>query len=375
MTKHTTKVLSWNINYTRRVSPQCDECEYQKGPYYKPTLIAFNETYSAIARFDQISSDLMFFKTQGVNLFLLQEVGIPVKDKYIEFIEEILGFKVIVKPYNENRSEFVLRHIFAYSPSFEVLNQTQVYLTTTGYPVMGPDKIANLGEDFTRSSPVFLIQNKEDNTKLVVVSVHLGLGNRHKILASELLCEKLEEFNDDNIPIIASGDFNLFDQTKVKDNIFLQQVDVWLKHGFMWASSKVKFTFIAFPYDIYRFLDLDDKDLLHIIEQNPTKKNVEDFYITAIEKHGAPLVATALDATFVKNFPESAEILSEAILMIDGNRIDPIPEEDILNKMTLEAYKDGHPLANSDHLPLLTTITYDVPMDVDVKTLYAHEEI
>lgn len=355
------RIVSWNINNDRRV-------EQKDHPQFRFTANAF-EDFSIERRFPQIKKSLSYLIEQKkVSMIALQELDINTVPFVKEFLEAA-GYKVIVNGYNPDIQAF--NFVFAFlSGKYNVTQKPeQIYLTRSGNPLTKEERTKfsrdeifehNLDTEFEKSVQVIPLKDKDSDEYFTVVNTHLGLTNKHRKLAAELLCSKLEGRAE---PLLLVGDFNQFDSSVPEATLLMEQVEIFTTHGFTWNSESLLYTnpsstFLTSPYDINRFLTKDDFAELDSLKGKDDYVGIREFYIRKIKEKNLELVSTTLDGVFSKRMqPATAEYKgtrSKALLFSEeGHRINPIPTKSELNEKLIGLYQEGK-TPPSDHLPVVT---------------------
>lgn len=349
------KIVSWNINSDRKV-------ELANHPSFMVTAEAF-KTFSLQYRFSLIKASFDYFiKIKKVSLFALQEINDEFLAKLVSYLHE-QGLETLTVKYNP--TELAFNYVFAYDPLlYRCIHTRQIYLTRSGEAITKREELSNqelleeqLYCEYEKSSQLVEIKEIKSKKNLIIVNNHFGLSNKHKLLASELLCQRLADINK---PLILVGDFNQFDGKS--QNIFVEQIETFKKYGFKWESSHLhlqepKGTFIAFPYDIKRFLNEADCAVYAELELNRNYSDIRQFYIKRIIERNISLIGTALDGVFSKNITEDSQAKfsnCKALLFIEGKRVKPMPCAQSLQEIAQTSYQEGKAIFASDHLAILT---------------------
>jgi endonuclease/exonuclease/phosphatase family metal-dependent hydrolase len=355
-----TRILTWNINSDRRVELQDDE-------KYKYTAIPFAD-FSVHQRFTYIAANIDYLvKEKQVSLLALQEVEDSVLPKLKAHLESI-GLNVITAKYNPTPMAFNL--LFAYDPAkYCFVDSKQIYLTLSGTSTDNRDSLTkdelfaqNLNQPFEKSSLLVHLRDNSNGNEFCIVNNHLGLSNKHRLLASNLLCSKLSEIK---LPMVLVGDFNQFDDAVPEARLLMQQIEVFENHGFNWTSKCLQTqhpggTFVSYPYDIDRFLDKrTDLPELDALKAKADYEGIRKFYINKITEKNIPLFSTSLDAVFEKNTAHAEAgkpSRCKALLFGQAGRIKPVPDAATIHNMALASYQKGICELPSDHLPVLAKV-------------------
>ena len=103
-----------------------------------------------------------------------------------------------------------------YSPIFYNKKKYKVLSNKTFWLSSSPEK-ASVGWDASmeRICTYGLIEDKRSNKRIWVFNTHLDhIGNDARVRSIELILDTIEKLNEEDNPIILSGDFNLEDHTK-----------------------------------------------------------------------------------------------------------------------------------------------------------------
>ena len=372
-----TRIVSWNINSDRRV-------EILDRPPFMYTANAF-KPYSVHERFPMISAAMDYFQTEKkVDLFALQEVEDSILPTLCDYLRS-KGLEVLSVKYNP--TDLAFNYIFAYDPTvYRCISTDQIYLTRSGEATVDREKLSkdalfdqHLDSEFEKSCQRIQLEEITTGKKFIVINTHLGLTNKHRLLAAEMLCSKLVGIT---MPMVLVGDFNQFDARQAESALLMDQIEIFKRNGFRWDSEclqarEPKGTFVTFPYDITRFLKKDDfaeydalkarYDALAIREEGNAEyaalcREIRGFYNTKIAEKDIKLLSTSLDAVFSKGCIDSA--LSEvkpsrckAILFANGHRVKPAPDGTVIQAMALEGYDKGECPFPSDHFPVLAKMS------------------
>ena len=392
MSDITEGILSWNINSDRRVEIK------NKAPFMY-TANAF-ENCSVHHRFSAIASvlDYYFFWSspeQHVNLFALQEVEDSILPNLTAYFKS-RGLEVLVNKYNPTSMAF--NFVFAYNPNtHRITKQSQIYLTLSGQPTENREQLSkpelfhqHLESEFEKSIQVIELEEIKEgypSYNFTVLNNHFGLSNKHRLLAANMLCERLANITT---PLIAVGDFNQFDETNPVAALLMPQIKLLQDCGFHWDSQSLHIkepngTFITFPYDIMRFLnatDIAEYDLIKAqfdvqqkklnvsaadyqeqkIQFERVLQDIRQFFVGKITTHNIPLVSTALDGVFSRNLTvthcDSAVFEKQPPFLVP---MEPKPSASEIQRLAVEAYAKGDCLFPSDHLPILAKIAIPKP--------------
>ncbi len=82
--------------------------------------------------------------------------------------------------------------------------------------------------------------------QFIVVNNHFGLSNKHRLLAADMLCKKLDEMNNKQndstensssiqkpLPMVLVGDFNQFDSIAKESVLYMDQIEIFKRNGFI----------------------------------------------------------------------------------------------------------------------------------------------
>jgi endonuclease/exonuclease/phosphatase family metal-dependent hydrolase len=356
LTRENIQIVSWNINSDRRV-------EILDTSPYKYTANAFSD-FSILKRFPMITLCLDYLRNiKKVNIFALQEIEDSILPHFIHHFKS-KNLSVLSLRYNQSKMAF--NFIFSYDPTvYTCVNERQICLTKSGNfieeKVSKEEKlIHNLDSEFERSSQFIVLENIKTKEKFIIINNHFGLSNKHRLLAAETLCKYLLK---ENMPMILVGDFNQFDEESKKSELFMSQIDIFRKNHFKWMSECLqsqnpKSTFVAFPYDINRFLSSSDFIEYEKLKEIGDYSLIRNFFTEKIEKKDIPLVSTSLDGVYGKNITTEEKSYScKALFFAKGARIKPTPDEGSIQKIAVESYKKEC-IFPSDHLPLLVRLSY-----------------
>lgn len=253
-------------------------------------------------------------------------------------------------------------YVFAYDPSlYECMNVEQMYLTLSGGPTENREQLSkeelfrqHLDAAFERSCQFIKFIKTDSGEEFFVGNVHLDLSNKHREVASNMLCERVAGIDK---PMMLVGDFNQFDARIPEPVIFMDQVEIYKRHGFTWASEDLlskgmKATFVAFPYDINRFLTKEDFIEYDRLKEQKDYDAIREFFVNKFS--GINPITTCLDSVFTKNIALPEEKTKpprcKAMMFSHGERVKPIPDEKAIKKMAVESELP------SDHLPVLAKV-------------------
>ena len=353
----TLKFLSWNVDDDRRVDLDHNALGEEHAAYAlakQHTIAAFGPTFSMENRIDNIFNYLNYAQQEKeVKIFCLQEI----QDSSVHLFEDKfkkMGLECIVNKYNP-KAPGSFNYITAYDPnSHEAKEQDQIYLTTTGKPVEGKDKDQNLSTDFSKSSQHVQFTHKETGEKVHIFNNHFGIPNEHKLLAADMLCQRIKELNLEKV--ILAGDFNQFDSSKKEAKLFMPQIKIFQDDGYTWESKDLKKTFAIYPYD-NRFLTKEQFNILDKIKTRDPEEAASDlreFYMSAFYQLGPDeIISTALDAVFTKGLCSSTV---QTLILENGSEITPSKEE--LSQKITDYYRNGKIFSPSDHFPILSDIDF-----------------
>lgn len=158
------------------------------------------------------------------------------------------------------------------SELYDVQLMDHVYVTVSGRGLLPAKRalmaeakeltVHNYGQEFEKSMPVYLVTDRTTGARFALGIVHVGLRNRHREAASRII----EEFAKDmwllDVPFIAGGDWNTFDDC-IPTPAYCQAQFKALSPAY-WSTTDlvaagVTSTFHAFPYDCARFMRADQR--------------------------------------------------------------------------------------------------------------------
>jgi hypothetical protein len=361
-TREILQIVSWNINSDHRV-------EIFDKPPFMYTANAF-KNYSVHKRFPMISASIDYFRDiKKVSLFAIQEIEDSILPELIKHFKS-KGLEILSMKYNPSKLAF--NYAFAYDPSLYACKSiSQIYLTLSGKSTHNREILSkeelfsqHLDSEFERSSQLTELENINSKKQFVIVNNHFGLSNKHRLLASDMLCKKIADIVK---PMVLVGDFNQFDANVKTAVLYTEQIKIFKHYGFKWVSEclqsqEPKGSFITFPYDINRFLNNDDFLEYDKLKDEKDYDAIRNFFVKKICEKDIPLFSTSLDGVFSKNMEYKEEKIQlsscKAILFADGERIKPMPTAEDIQKMAVKSYQAGKCNFPSDHLPLLTKVRF-----------------
>jgi hypothetical protein len=296
------RLLSWNVNSDRRVELKTGRNAHIAAAF--PDLTFKNRWPLQKKLFD----DQIDRKATG--FFAIQEASNESAETISNYFTE-KGYTVVGQRYCPNLGSF--NYVFAYKPEdAELISHETLYFTTTGKPLTDDDrrsmsqddkKAHNFGIEFERSAQILKFRNSKYG-EFIIVNVHPGLPNEHRLLATQKLVERL---TDETCPKLLAGDFNQFDMRKSEPAILDEQVKILTDSGFSWVSEHLKekglkCTFISAPYDINRFFSQEQWAELDRLKETGTSDQIRDFYLKVIKEKNVSLPTTCLDAVFSQGF-------------------------------------------------------------------------
>ena len=136
-----------------------------------------------------------------------------------------------------------------YSPIFYNKNNFSLILQNTFWLSQTPDKIS-VGWDASmeRICTYALVKDKRSKKRVWIFNTHLDhAGNKARVKSVELIMDTIEKLNEEQYPIILTGDFNLEDHTEPIKKLQKQFNDAL---GGLNKSKKTYATFNGFKKNI-----------------------------------------------------------------------------------------------------------------------------
>lgn len=380
------KGFSLNINSDRRV-------EEFSNPKYKDIANAFPD-FRFINRWPLLRQQFDY-QLNNINeehrtdFFMLQEASKNATNTIKRYFNSKLGFKVVITEYSLHPNSFNL--IFAYNESRVNIDYYEhLYYTRSGKPtsnfcrdILSKQDLINrhAKTEFEKSAQIFRI--KTPLVTLNVINTHLGLTNEHKLSALKKL---LSFFDYDRGLYLISGDFNQFDMSKPGNHYYKEQISLLTDNGFVWETESAKnswlnTSFMAFPYDIFRFLDKEEIEKFYeIASQTNSSLQVRQFILDKIMAKNLDLSSVCMDAVFTKNF-NHFDCDVRFVTTLGGHKIYP-EKAWVTNKIFQYIYLyltdydrlDQPPPLSSDHFGMEIHITkkactpyidFNISIDID----------
>ncbi|MCP9201256.1 endonuclease/exonuclease/phosphatase family protein [Gramella sp. GC03-9] len=154
-------------------------------------------------RKDWITSQIAFYEADVLGV---QEA---VKSQLEYFLEELDQYAVIGEA-RDGRDKGEFSALLYKKDKFEVLNEDTFWLSET------PSEVSRGWDaDFNRVCTYALFENKETGEQFWVFNTHFDhVGTKARSESSKLIISKIKELNQDNLPVLLMGDFNLEPDTK-----------------------------------------------------------------------------------------------------------------------------------------------------------------
>lgn len=143
----------------------------------------------------------------------------------------------------------------------------------------------NLGVDFEKSAQVATLAVVENGQIVKIYNTHPGLVNAHRLAAMDVLSAKIAEDRINGISVVVAGDMNQFDMRVTEPKVLEEQPLKLTQAGLTWLSRETllergaQATFMAYSYDIMRFLTKNDKEYLFSLNDRAKalKKQLVEF--------------------------------------------------------------------------------------------------
>ncbi|WP_127717769.1 endonuclease/exonuclease/phosphatase family protein [Halobacteriovorax sp. HLS] len=163
------------------------------------------------------------------------------REEQIKDLCSLLPNHTLVEEHREWIEERMYPCIFVNSQNIEVISSGDIWLSET--PTIGGSKSFNSA--FPRLCTWIKAKHKHRDFNFFYVNTHLD-----HVLSStrseqiQVLIDEVKRINDQNLPIIVTGDFNESPQEEVRDKLisqFSNLYDPWTKHGHLEETSYHKF--------------------------------------------------------------------------------------------------------------------------------------
>ena len=148
-----------------------------------------------------------FLNNQKPGLIGFQEVT---HSQLLFLTNELSSYGFIGVGRNDGKTKGEYSPIFYNKNNFRLISQNTFWLSRT------PEKIS-VGWDASmeRICTYGLIEDKRSKKRILVFNTHLDhIGKKARVKSIELILDTIEKLNEEDIPIILTGDFNLEDHTK-----------------------------------------------------------------------------------------------------------------------------------------------------------------
>lgn len=343
----------------------------------------FTESHAAWRvknRMPFILSALTDFYNSGVELFSLQEGRhfFKANGEEVDSINPIvnhmksMGLNVHEQQYNPSDRAF--SYITAWNPSRFDLKDTKIkYFTQTpDKPTEHPDttgmseeqikeidtkiKDNNYGEYWERCFVIYHLFDKQTDSDVALVNVHLGIVLNHRLKAAEIVRETAEQMKKENpkLRIIITGDFNTFpdwggpEQLEKLSGSVLTEATKKLKlpNGELTDSS-----FISPPYDFAAMATkLDMRNVIKEVSLESKRHLVKKLFEHVCFARGGHL-----DRVFYSGFSTGESFLVPTPQFEEGLNINYNSEKEV--KEFIMKHIDG-PCFASDHQPVLSFFSF-----------------
>jgi endonuclease/exonuclease/phosphatase family metal-dependent hydrolase len=302
-----------------------------------------------------------------VGFFSLQEVNEDAAE-YLEnyFYEQ--HFICIKEHYNLDNGSFYF--FVAYNPKmFAIQNQDRIPLTESGTFLKSEQRKKmplneklkhNLGIEFERSA--WKLEIEFNNEVIVLIVIHLGLPDEHRLLATKVLSEALKE---EKRRLLIGGDANGFKwnspleaflnlHSSPNELAYQDQIDVLKKAGFILLTDM--HTFFAHVFDMpFRYLSAIKREELEQYKKAQDYPKIRQFFFDLL-KERMPILFGPLDHVFVRGNIKRTQV--QACTLFNGRML---TSKTTLAPDFLREYKEAlvsstesppSPLIPSDHFAL-----------------------
>ncbi len=311
---------------------------------------------------------------QDPTIFMLQEMDDAAKEKLQEYFES-QGMIFLSEKYTGDASDkSAFSFGMALPQQYSVVNTRQVYFTQTGKPLtreeqdeLNPEqrKVFNCGSEFAKSAQLVTLRDKKTGLEFLVVNMHPGLTNEHKL---EVMRRIGVELQNEKRPIVLAGDMNAFDFDVPEPTNLEEMSETMMQNGFD-ANAKhletegVQSTFMSMPYDIFRYLDEAEKDEYHRLRKGVDPIEFRTWVLNIIKAKQIPLSGAVLDRVFTRGFASGADIRVNSATMTSEGLVYPNqkPDRAMFEDYVLDGYITGQgSVVMSDHYALLCHIMLEI---------------